>query len=657
VFFCITANAQSIKKGLKYLNSEKFEKAEVEFNEVKEIDSLNPHLWFGYSLLFSNEKYVHYDLFLALEYVQKSNDLFNQLDIKKRKKIKKPFSIDTVIQQISIVDQKLFYFLKSKDNLVLYNKYLADFSNGIYANQIKKLRNTNEFNSAKTINTVDAYNNFINSYPDAIEVNEAKLKRNESAYRIAQEENSVDAYNVFINKYSDAVEVRQAVEKRNKIAFKITEEQNTIEAFNYFINTYPDAIEIKKALLKRNSLAFELAKKENSIDAYEDFLHKYPNAHEYCTVFHLRNEMLFIEEVKKQNKDSLSKLLIKLKEFENDTLRIENSIIERINKLQEMVYAKDFFIFYISNQNLFKINHADLKIEQITTEGNIVHFATNENNDIVFLVLKPDIAEFYKLESDNGRIKICDLKKLNIKDYFIFNSMYSGFYISNDLNQILLDFGDFEPEAGHTHRGLWDKVTNKWKICRVFEDGCDFNTDKIYFPQNDIIKVSYNSTDEYYVKKQVQTFDLYRRDKSKNEEINLSKINGIFQEVNSENYGSFFISKNKDKVFFNFIETCGDFCYGPFYIVNNDGTFLRQIIRTSSMGYNPYSWIEGSGDLIVQVEQQLILFSGKENIPRIIADSIIEFKKVHLPNCNYTYDIESFLKIYNEKMDYYFSIK
>jgi hypothetical protein len=140
VFFCITTNAQSIKKAFKYLNSGKIEKAEIELNEIQKKDSLNPELWLGYALLYSNENYTKYDFFKAFFYIQKSKDLYYSLDQKRKKKLEHSYSIDTVIEKITIIDQKLFYFLKNNDNLELYNRYINECNNGNYVYQIKKLR-------------------------------------------------------------------------------------------------------------------------------------------------------------------------------------------------------------------------------------------------------------------------------------------------------------------------------------------------------------------------------------------------------------------------------------------------------------------------------------------------------------------------------------
>ncbi|MDD4110823.1 MAG: SurA N-terminal domain-containing protein [Clostridia bacterium] len=235
IFVFLQGYSQSIKKANKYLDAGEFQNAETEFNLVREKDSLNPELWLGYALLYSNGKYNPHDFFKAYAFVHKSRDLYFALDTKGKNKLSKSYSLDSVLQYKSIIDQKLFNYLKLTDDITLYEKYLIDCKNGVYVKQITELRNENAFNTAARLNTIEAYKEFIANYPGASQIPIAVTKRDQLAFKQTIEKNTIQAYDEYLTEYKYSTYVNTAVGLKNELLFLDLLDSLSKDSINAFI--------------------------------------------------------------------------------------------------------------------------------------------------------------------------------------------------------------------------------------------------------------------------------------------------------------------------------------------------------------------------------------------------------------------------------------
>jgi uncharacterized protein (TIGR02145 family) len=551
-FICIHAYTQSIKKANKFLDAGEFQNAETEFNLVREKDSLNPELWLGYAMLYSNEKFSPHNFFKAYEFVQKSRDLYYALDSKGKNKLSKSYSIDSVSQHKLIIDKKLFNYLKFTDDIALYNKYLTDCKKGVYVKQITELRNANAFKTTAMLNTLEAYKDFIANYPGASQIS-------------------------------------TAVTKRDQLAFKQTIEKNTIQAYDEYLTEYK----------------------------YSTYVN---------TAVGLKNELLFLGLLDSPSKDSIN-AFIGLMQQQNPK---PQHLIDCSNKLLKILDAQNDWIIYLSDSNLYKMNQVDYKITQLTNSGDILSFAISPKGDMAYLKQKDEkTVEIFKFNIDGKASKICDHY---IKNGIHFTPNFNTFEISDDFSHIRIGLG-FNPGWFEPYSGLWSANTNTWEVCTdsdIMNDKCKTDFSIVKYNTIEFIRVNSKTNGMITVKKINGVNELFIR--TTNQKITSTKQYDRNDFTGADD--SFAYNTCGYKIFFYFSSTCGDFCYGPFFIVNLDGTYQRFLYDARLWTYTGYHAWDYNGDLIVLSTEfensdninALCLFYGYENNKKVLAKNVDMFR-------------------------------
>jgi hypothetical protein len=238
LLFILLANsfmAANLTKGFEALSIHDYFKAKKIFEQG--LKKQTPASAYGLSIIYSLNNNPFYNLDSALFYINKSAETFENLTLKQKTKL-----------------------LKLKvDSLAIYNQILVVDSNC--------------FNKAKEINTIESYTYFINQNCFAIQVNEAISIRNQLAYTIAEKENSSKAYLYFLETYPEASEQKIAKANYEKRLFEEYTEINTLDNNVRFITDYPNNPYINKA----HQNVYDIATHNKTIAAFQHFIKTYPN--------------------------------------------------------------------------------------------------------------------------------------------------------------------------------------------------------------------------------------------------------------------------------------------------------------------------------------------------------------------------------------------
>lgn len=241
--FCLTAalplKADRIKRGLRALEKEKFERAESLFLKALEKDSINVGAHYGLSLLHVTKDYENYNIDTAYAHILWSIDQYEALDSlgKAIKKLRKRGIVDTL----------------------LYNQ--------------KQTVEALAFEHVSNTHTIEAYNYFIQYYATAMQVEEAVSIRNELAYEKARHINTYDAYKSFIDTYPDAAQIEKASELYEFLLYENRTKSRKLESYVNFLKEHPNTNYTLDALEN----IFELYTIDNQRDSFLKFIQAYPN--------------------------------------------------------------------------------------------------------------------------------------------------------------------------------------------------------------------------------------------------------------------------------------------------------------------------------------------------------------------------------------------
>ncbi|MTI33381.1 WG repeat-containing protein [Xanthovirga aplysinae] len=236
--FSTITQGQNLKKNLKLLDENDFDRLEKGIQASISKNNINPISRYSYSLLFVNDSFPRYNVDSAYYYVLGAIVDLDSLDSKKSNRIVKAgLSIDTLQYQKSHLDS------------------LA-------------------FNIALEKNTESDYQYFIGLHPDAKQVPEAIHRRNGLAFEKAQKLNTYRAFREFVDKYPDAEQVKEANEFYSYLLFEEKTQDKDRIAYDQFLKNYPTNPYIDQAYLR----LYYIVTAPNTEEAYLDYIKSYPNS-------------------------------------------------------------------------------------------------------------------------------------------------------------------------------------------------------------------------------------------------------------------------------------------------------------------------------------------------------------------------------------------
>ena len=142
------------------------------------------------------------------------------------------------------------------------------------------------FETAKSVDTIEAYEAFLKQYPEGVLANEARIRLNnlyeERDWNDTNLRNTITAYEEFLKKYPRGKFVDEARSKLEPLYFQKAVEKNTITAYEEFLKKYPQSNNLNEVLSKLETLR-EKEKQHiksewlrttqaDTIDAYLQFL-------------------------------------------------------------------------------------------------------------------------------------------------------------------------------------------------------------------------------------------------------------------------------------------------------------------------------------------------------------------------------------------------
>ena len=278
-------------------------KARATLEKVLAKDASNAMANLGMSIILSYDAYSQKDYFRGWHYFKKADagiSTFTPDDKKvldgyfmaqKLERRGKPIDKNMEIERKS-VEEKLIKFVREENNLQYAEKFLEEFPDSKYYNNVVHIRNYIEFRKAENAGTVDAFNYFLNKYPEAAQTKIAAEERNTLAYKQTVEANTFAAYKNFVDNYPDAVQYEEAKKKLGILAFDEAAKKHTLEAIEQFMEQYPNSPKMPDAKIMKRQLLFEWAKSVNTLDAYNKFVVQYPEGEMFIDIFNLKSAAL-----------------------------------------------------------------------------------------------------------------------------------------------------------------------------------------------------------------------------------------------------------------------------------------------------------------------------------------------------------------------------
>lgn len=443
-------------------------------------------------------------------------------------------------------------------------------------------------------------------------------------------ENTVAMYEKHLQLCSASTHNKEVIQQRNARAFLDAKELNTVEAFKTFMRLFPDASETKDALVLRNAAAFADAARINTVESYQSFLDSFPQAAEFMKAFNARNELMLQEAIEIGTEEAYVDFMMNMAMSDLPEHPVDKSLYDRMNLASRQSRAGEHWIYYLSGGNIYRMNEKDMKTEEVIHDGKIGWFVINSNGEMVFVKeTQPELLTFF-LYAGGKTEKLCDFSK---KGRFTnFDPDVPTFNASKDLNHLYFEYG-MMVEAGYSYGASWSRGNTKWTCCELFDQECafDFPFEKLLV-KNNYVTASSSQENAFYTVKLNGVWELFRKDGNRDVQISHTdefKVRETWgEEVDYMGY-----SESPTKVFYYFPQECGDFCYGPCFVANLDGSQQVLIDNSIWVGQVDVQWLYVSGDLLwIDESGNLIVYEGKENTIRLIASSVDQFRTVHIEN-------------------------
>lgn len=266
--FCLTAafpvKANRVKRGLKALEKEKYEKAEGLFRKALEKDSINAGAHYGLSLLYVTENYEEYNIDTAYAHILWSINQYESLDSlgKPIKKLRKRGIVDSVLHNHKhVVEALAFEHVSNTHTIEAYNYFIQYYATARQVAEAVSIRNELAFEQARRINTYDAYKDFIDTYPNAAQIEKASELYEFLLYEKKTKSRKLESYISFLKEHPNTNYTLDALEN----IFELYTIDNRDESYLSFVQDYPNNPLAKKAV----DYLYHLTKHREGIDFFE----------------------------------------------------------------------------------------------------------------------------------------------------------------------------------------------------------------------------------------------------------------------------------------------------------------------------------------------------------------------------------------------------
>lgn len=297
--FLINIYSQPCAKGFKYIDNGEFDKAIEWFSKKLKDDPKSSVLNLGLAMLYSIDEYSGHDYFKSWDYIVESNKNFNNISDEDGTFLKNYFgSIDSHRRnrtnkynydlELKIIEDKLIKYVREENNVDLAEKYIKNYPNSKYYENVIHIRNHIKFRTAEKTNTLEAYQTFIKTYPDAAQIPKALKACSILAYEEALKINTLESYNTYLKEWPNSEKYIDVIKKRDENEFQNAKNLNTIEAVGNFISNYPNASQVMNARTILKQLIYKKAKQINTVESYNEFISKYPEGEYFVDIFNLK---------------------------------------------------------------------------------------------------------------------------------------------------------------------------------------------------------------------------------------------------------------------------------------------------------------------------------------------------------------------------------
>lgn len=219
-FFNGAGQAQPVKFGLWYLKRGKTQKAEQIFEKKLLNDNKNVLANYGMAWLHADSSFHSTNLYEAYNFSQKAIISFQQLSVKKQKKINTYLDDYPNVEELdNWVLFKLAKQLRHSREIDKIEKFLQEIPYSGFHAPLKKLRDSIAFSKIEKQPTITGLQNFIATYPDAAQIEKANTMLYQMRYKNALNANTIEAFKSFIRNNPQAPQIKLAKEKIEAIEF------------------------------------------------------------------------------------------------------------------------------------------------------------------------------------------------------------------------------------------------------------------------------------------------------------------------------------------------------------------------------------------------------------------------------------------------------
>lgn len=289
------------ERPLKLIEKKKYDKANRLIKKKLKDEPDNVLLNFAFAKLFGQQEFRKNNFETAYYYINRTENLFSNLDDKSKKEIQDVVTYDIIRKSIYDICTNAFDEIRKINKTEIYNHYIAYYSKaGTLLKSAEYYRDRSAYNDAALINSIDAYQKYIDTYPNAEQNNLAVKSRDKIAYSIAFNKNTINSFDYFITTYPQAIQIPDAVFKRDSIVYINVLKINTVASFDDFISKYPNSSFKPEAVSLRDNIAFKMCESDNTSKSYLDFIKSYPNSDLYDKAKY-RYQFLLVNEIDLHN--------------------------------------------------------------------------------------------------------------------------------------------------------------------------------------------------------------------------------------------------------------------------------------------------------------------------------------------------------------------
>jgi hypothetical protein len=207
VFFIIitvsyTANADKTKSALKALEKGEFDKVEEILQKSLAKNTLDPSSKFVYSILYSIDSFLRFNLDSAHFHIINAQKDYNLLDGKDQENLAKDdVTIALIDKQHQHVDSLAYLYASGINSIEAFNYFISDFKDSKQYLTAIKVRNSIAFQKADKRNTWQSFKSFLEEYPKATEVSEAQKKYDKLIFEEKTESGTLEQLESFLEEH------------------------------------------------------------------------------------------------------------------------------------------------------------------------------------------------------------------------------------------------------------------------------------------------------------------------------------------------------------------------------------------------------------------------------------------------------------------------